>query len=146
MYAQLDLAIRVHLPGDGKRPTSLPQLCVTAIGGRRHALWAEQTGRGFRNDATGDAVVAVANCDELEDAIFDWECDRGGQDVAEVSVEREDEELREDLRKVVRGCCRDWIEDECPEEVEYADAERRVTYYPVFAGVQAIVRKAGFNE
>ena len=64
--------------------------------------------------------------------------------VWDAAVEKEDEELREDLRKVVRGCCRDWIEDECPEEVEYADAERRVAYYPVFA--RALVRRTGFSD
>ena len=117
VYAQLDLCIRVHLPGDGKRPGKLPQLGVTAIGGRRGALWAERTSKGIRDDATGNAVVAVGTSVELEDAVFDWEDTHSGRDVQEVSVEMDDEDLREDLRAVVRGCCRDYFEDDCPEEV-----------------------------
>ena len=48
-------------------------------------------GRGYKDDSTGNVMVAVATADELENTIFDWECDVVGEDV----------EVWPDLR---RGC------------------------------------------
>ena len=48
-------------------------------------------GRGYKDDSTGNVMVAVATADELENTIFDWESDVVGEDV----------EVWPDLR---RGC------------------------------------------